>query len=285
MTGVFMKVFDGVKNLPYFLSKSVMTIGKFDGIHLGHKQLIQELTSHAKKQQIPSVVMTFSPHPRVILYPHLNEDSFYLILDRSDQEDILQKMGVDYLIIEPFSKAFSQISPDVFFQQWIKKPFSPQKLIVGHDFTFGSDRSGTIEMLKTMTRQNDMQLQVIPPVKVNGQVVGSSYIRKILSKGEVAEVIKYLGRPYHLKGRIQYNSISYQWVFYSEGHIPFTGVFQAKVCFEKKTMLAAIVTIDAQKHISIQLDALEENQWEQRQTDLAKNQKTRIFFHKRLSGL
>ena len=132
-----MKIVNSIDKLPAPLSESVMTIGKFDGIHLGHRKLLSELICFSKKFQVPSVVMTFSPHPRFILSPSSPIPPFCPLFDKQDQKDILSEIGINYLIIEPFSKELAQKTAHTFFQDWICKPLNPKVLIVGHDFAFG----------------------------------------------------------------------------------------------------------------------------------------------------
>src|SRR5690606_20148523 len=112
---------------------SVLTIGNFDGVHLGHRSLIHRLVERAKALKVPSIVFTFEPHPVKVLYP---DRQLNRIFDQDDLREQLEKLGVDVLVIEPFSREFSQLSPETFLLEWVFKPYVPQAIVVGYDFSF-----------------------------------------------------------------------------------------------------------------------------------------------------
>ncbi len=233
-----MKIFDGIQSLSNPLSQSVMTIGNFDGIHLGHQKLLDHLVHIAQKLQAPSVVMTFDPHPRQVLSS--KPLPFLPLFDRQDKKNIFQKRGIDYLIIEPFSKKVANISYPEFFEKWICKPFTPCHLVVGYDFSFGADRAGTLKQLKIMAKHNNIKLTVIPPVILNKHIVSSTYIRKLLSKGNVSQVAKLLGRSFYIRGCLQpdqrhkQNNVR-QFTFQPQTEVALKGTFQTELSFNGQT--------------------------------------------------
>ena len=269
-----MKIFYGVKQLPSILPSSVITIGNFDGVHLGHKKILSALISYAQTKGIPSVVMTFDPHPRSVLYPHSTDSQLYPLFDRQDQEDILRQIGLDYLIIESFSKKFAQMAPDVFFNEWMINPFSPKRVVVGYDFAFGVKRQGTIEKLKKMASKSKIEVEVIPPVKINGQIVSSTAIRQALFDNDILLTTQLLSRRFYLRGLLLKNSKELR--FQCDKFIPLQGVFETELVLTNGLKYSSLTTIKSTKDVWIQCEDL-------KNTSLDMPQEIYIFFSKKLS--
>ena len=178
---------------------SVLTIGNFDGLHLGHKKLVNAVTQYAKKAKKPSVIYTFSPHPVRLLYP---DKKHKLLCSREQTINILREMGVDYLIIEPFTRYFSQISPKEFIERYIVFPIQPTSVIVGYDFKFGTKGTGSIQLLEEMGTKHNFRLKIIPPMKKKGLIVSSSLIKDFILSGKWELVPVFLGRPFSLRGLV-----------------------------------------------------------------------------------
>ncbi len=123
-----MQIINGVRNLSAPLSKSVLTVGNFDGLHLGHRALFERVRERSRELGLPSVVMTFDPHPMKVLHP---DRGLQRIFDFEDQRRGLEAMGFDVLVVEPFSREFSQLPPDRYLLEWIYRPFGPETLVVG----------------------------------------------------------------------------------------------------------------------------------------------------------
>lgn len=195
-----MQVLSSIRELPSSLKASVLTIGNFDGVHLGHQALISRVVSLAKEAQIPSIVMTFEPHPVKVLHP---DRKLTRIFDFEDQRDQLALAGIDILVVEPFSRDFSQVPAERFLNEWIYRPFSPKDVIVGYDFSFGAERKGSIEFLKTKGGELGLNVEVIPPVKVGGEICSSTRIRQALEAGEVKLANQLLGRQFYVRGLVE----------------------------------------------------------------------------------
>lgn len=195
-----MQVINGIRNLPSPLASSILTIGNFDGVHLGHRALINRVVSRAAEKRVPSAVMTFEPHPVKVLYP---DRHLHRIFDLDDQFQELEKLGVDLLVIEPFSREFSQLDPERYLLEWIYRPFVPETLVVGYDFSFGANRRGSIDFLQKHAPQLGSRVEVVPPVKVGAVLVSSTRIRQAMEVGDVALARDLLGRPFHLKGVVE----------------------------------------------------------------------------------
>jgi riboflavin kinase/FMN adenylyltransferase len=221
------------------ITKSVVTIGNFDGVHLGHRELFGRLLEKAKFHSAPSVVMTFNPHPIQVLYP---EKQFVQLFDRDDQIVELEKLGIDYLFIQPFSRLLSQMAPQDFLKEIIFRPLSPKTLIVGHDFSFGADRAGSIELLKDLSSKWNFELEVIPPYKIDGQIVSSSLIREKIKCGHVRDAQRLLGRPFSLSGVVMKGAKRGRTIGFptanlavQAGVVPSAGVYVSKTRIEESS--------------------------------------------------
>ncbi|MEK6628652.1 MAG: bifunctional riboflavin kinase/FAD synthetase [Bdellovibrionota bacterium] len=185
--------------IPHFKS-SVLTIGNFDGVHLGHQKLLKTLVQVARENNTVSVACTFRPHPRTILKPN---EPYHRMFDHRDQAEIMHKIGLSYLVEEKFSKDFSLMSAEEFLTSYIMKIYRPVHLVVGYDFSFGKSRDGNIEYLKKYCVESGIGLTVVEACEINGQVVSSSRIRSFLEHGELDKACEFLGRPYYLRGPIR----------------------------------------------------------------------------------
>lgn len=177
----------------------VLTIGNFDGLHVGHRTLISQLTETAKKLKIQSVVLTFDPHPSRILRP---QNPASQLFTQEDLQEQLKIMGVDYLVVEPFTRDFSLLSAEQFLGEFIVPLLKPQKIIVGHDFALGRERSGSLEVLSGLAQKMKFQLLKMAPVFFDEKIISSSLIRQIIRRGDVVSANKMLGRPYYLAGEV-----------------------------------------------------------------------------------
>lgn len=195
-----MHVYNGVRELNSPLKSSVLTIGNFDGVHLGHQQLVETVVREAQHYGIPAVVYTFYPHPVKILKP---EKAKQRLFDMRDQQQQMEARGIQAIIIEQFTKEFSQISAEDFLEHNILKNLNPKTLVVGHDFSFGAGRSGNIPFLEQFCAQKGIRLIIIPPFQLDGEVVSSTKIREYLRQGEIEKAQRLLGRPYYVRGRVE----------------------------------------------------------------------------------
>ncbi len=185
-----MRLFEGLSQIQQKFNATALTIGNFDGVHLGHQELIRIVKSFGQR----SVVMTFSPHPVRVLFPNKNLKKICTADQLSSQ---MESLGVETLVVEPFTLEFAQTPPENFLDQ-ILKILNPQHVVVGYDFSFGADRKGSIDLL----RQMGFNLNVVEALKIDGQVVSSNSVRQFLSDGNVERAQLFLGRPYEMVGRV-----------------------------------------------------------------------------------
>lgn len=185
--------------IPHFKS-SVLTIGNFDGVHLGHQKLLSALVRLAKENNTVSAALTFKPHPRTVLRPDLPHHRMF---DYRDQVEMMAKIGVDYLVEEKFSKDFSLMTAEQFLTSYVLKIYNPVHIVVGYDFNFGKSRDGNIEYLRDFCQKRNIGFTVVEAFQLEGQIVSSSRIRNFLEHGELQKAESYLGRRYYLRGPIR----------------------------------------------------------------------------------
>ena len=175
----------------------VLTIGNFDGVHIGHQQLLSRTIESAKEQGILSCVFTFEPPPRTLLAPQLKTPR---IMSWQEKVEKLLDFGVDCVIIEEFSVAFAGHPPRWFATEIIERRLQARTVVVGHDFRYGKARGGTVETLRETLP--DVMVEQISAYKYNSEISSSSRIRKLLADGEVEEAKNLLGQGYRIKGTI-----------------------------------------------------------------------------------
>ena len=181
------------------LTGSVVTLGNFDGIHRGHQALIGGAVSDSKQIGVPSVVLTFEPHPLRVLAP---ERAPKLILAPKDKMQILQSLGVDVVAVQHFDLAFAKRSAEEFVSDLLVRRLKARKIWVGRDLRFGQGRKGTVDDLIRWGRDLAFDVAVVEPILVQGNRVSSSRIRELVSKGRVDEVKDMLGRYHFVSGRV-----------------------------------------------------------------------------------
>lgn len=178
---------------------SVITIGSFDGIHLGHRKLMEYTKDFALELNSPSVVLTFHPHPLKVLHP---EKKINLITTFEKKIELITETGMDYLIYITFTPEFANMPPEDFIKNIIVKKLNPLKIIVGHDFGFGVKKTGNINLLEKMSKEIGFELMVVEPVVIDNQIVSSTLIRRLVISGRVCAVKRFLGRHYSVHGLV-----------------------------------------------------------------------------------
>lgn len=194
-----MRIFRGYEELSQPLKKPIVTIGNFDGLHLGHRQIIQAVIDRAKSEKGTAVVYTFRPHPHLALSP---DASLQLINTYDEKLDLLAGMGVDVVVEQSFSREFSTITPEKFFREILVKKLSAQAIYVGYDFGFGKNRSGTLDTLRKFCEAAQIELNVAEPLRIGSEICSSSRIREYIKSGEVASAAKFLGREFFYRGLV-----------------------------------------------------------------------------------
>jgi riboflavin kinase/FMN adenylyltransferase len=182
------------------LIRPVLTVGNFDGIHLGHRAILDTVVERAHVLDGQAVVYTFDPHPRKVLQP----DRAPRLLTTLEQKlELLEKAGVDTVIIEPFSVEFARTPADVFIRENLHARLRPVEVYVGYDFHFGRDRRGSMRLLTEMGPRLGFAVTIIPEVTIDAGDVNSTRIRQLVGAAEVERAEQMLGRPYAIRGTVK----------------------------------------------------------------------------------
>jgi riboflavin kinase/FMN adenylyltransferase len=178
---------------------TIITIGTFDGVHLGHQEIFNVLINKSKTSGCRSFVITFEPHPRTVIQPN---SQLKLLTTFQEKVEILEKMGIDNLLVIPFTKEFSQLTSEEFFRKYILEGLGVKKMVIGYDHHFGKGRDGDEQKIRELGALNNFEVQKTEAVTINETVVSSSNIRNALSEGEVKNAAQLLGRNYSFSGLV-----------------------------------------------------------------------------------
>lgn len=194
-----MKVIYGLENITELYPYACVALGTFDGIHLGHREVIGGAVKRAKEMGGTSMVFTFSPHPlRVIT----STSGPKLINSREEKILLLEKMGVDILVFANFTVDFADMHPKEFIKNILKGTLNAKELFVGFNYTFGKNGLGNTQNIAEMSEKFNINVTVMPPVKMGSKIISSTLIRKAITKGNLCEAGKYLGSPYMITGEV-----------------------------------------------------------------------------------
>ena len=194
-----MDIIKSFNNLPISFNSSAVTLGNFDGVHLGHRELFRHLVKLARQLNIPSIVYTFNPHPLKFLAP----DKAPLLLNTlKEKQRLIAASHIDYLIQSPFTAEFAMMSPEQFVADILIAKLHVRSLVVGYNYSFGKGRGGNTEFLKACGEKQGFSVKVMPPVGADGLPYSSTRIRTMIAAGDVAGVVRLLGRQYNLEGRV-----------------------------------------------------------------------------------
>ncbi|MCS5553850.1 MAG: bifunctional riboflavin kinase/FAD synthetase, partial [SAR324 cluster bacterium] len=185
---------------PVDIPRTVVTIGNFDGIHLGHRELISAAVNEAHLRGCVSALVTFDPHPQEIIH---SQQSVSHICTSVHQLRLLEEQGLDEVHVIQFTSEMSQMHPEDFALQFLIKRFDLVKLVIGYDFRFGKHRAGDFKLLENLSQQFNFSLEEIAPVQQKGQTVSSSLIRQLIREFRFAEIPQYLGREYSIYGKVE----------------------------------------------------------------------------------
>lgn len=219
-------------DLPY---GCVLTIGNYDGIHLGQRSVVEKVVQRGRERGSQGVVLTFDPHPVSVLRP--DETPPRLTLDRQ-REELLAAAGLDALLVVRFTREFAETTADSFVREFLHRRLAVEEVYVGEDFVFGRDREGDIDLLEEIGEELGFEAHGIPAVTFHGEVVSSTRIRQAIREGDVEKAMDLLGRPYSICGeivrgdrmgkRLGWPTINVQ---PENEHLPSDGVYACRVRF------------------------------------------------------
>lgn len=178
---------------------TILTLGTFDGIHLGHQEIIKKMINISSENGLRNFVVTFHPHPRRIVSP---DQKIKLLSLPEEQEKILNKLGVQNLLVINFTKEFSQLSPQQFIEKYLVELLGVNRVVIGYDHHFGKGRGGNVGLLEDAGRKFGFEVIEIPPFLIDGDTVSSTKIRNALEAGEIGIANKMLGRYYSFSGQV-----------------------------------------------------------------------------------
>ena len=228
-----MRLIRGLYNIPSDFSGCVATIGNFDGVHLGHQAILQQLKKQGEEHQLPTVVMMFEPQPREFFAP---DQAPARLANMSEKLQDLASFGVDYVLCLPFNQKLRSMSADQFIQSILLDGLKIRHLIVGDDFRFGCDRTGDYQLLQQSGQQEGFSVEDTKTFELDGKRVSSTAVRKHLRDNDLKSATALLGRPYRMSGRIGYGrqlgrtiGVPTANVILQRNKLPITGVYAVRV--------------------------------------------------------
>lgn len=233
-----MKVYNSIEEFK-ISNKTAVTTGTFDGVHSGHKVIIKQLKNAAEKIGGESVILTFFPHPRMVLYP---DDNDLRLLNTIDERVLmLEKSGIDHLIIHPFSKAFSRLSSTEFVRDILVNQLNVETLVIGYDHHFGRNREGSFKHLEELAPLYNFKVEEISAQEIQQIKISSTKVRNSLLNGETYAANQFLGYNYFLKGTVVHGDKTGRTIGFPTANItidewykliPTNGVYAVKVTIE-----------------------------------------------------
>lgn len=193
-----MKIFNSINDFTSS-KKTIVTLGTFDGVHIGHNAILEKICKAALQEDLESVILTFFPHPRLIVS---NNYDIKLLNTIEEKSVLLEKKGIQNFIVHPFDKTFSELSPREFVTQVLVEKLKVQKIIIGHDHKFGKDRAADFNDLINFGKEFGFEVEEISAQQINDVSVSSTKIRNSLLEGNVSLANEYLGYPYLLTGNV-----------------------------------------------------------------------------------
>lgn len=195
-----MRIYRDLDRLPTF-QNAVLTIGSFDGVHIGHQQIIQQIQQLAKEQDGVSVLITFHPHPRMVV-ANASSQTVKLLSTLEEKAVLLEQYGVDVLVIVPFSREFAEQSPDAYIRDFLVRRFEPSVIAIGYDHRFGKNRVGDISYLRRFQTEYHFEVVEISRQDVDDSAVSSTKVRKAVAAGAVKHAAQLLGHPFGITGKV-----------------------------------------------------------------------------------
>lgn len=194
-----MKVYRTLKDLKGVFKRPVITLGNFDGVHVGHQQIFELVTEEARTAACESIVFTFEPHPAKVLRPDLEHKTISYVKDKIN---LIEEHNIDNIILADFTIEFASQHPSKFVTDILYDTLNAGIIIVGHDFTFGKAKEGTINSLTEFSKKLGFTIKVVEAKKIGGEIVSSTRIRKLISNGDMKGASNLLGRYYSITGKV-----------------------------------------------------------------------------------
>lgn len=192
--------FGDESGLPPHVKGTVITVGTFDGVHRGHRDVIEKLVSRSRARGLPSVLVTFEPHPMEVVNPAAAP---LLLTTREEKLEVLAESGIDYLAVVPFTPDLAAFSAEEFVENVLRRRFRFEELLIGYDHGFGRQRAGNVSVLRELGARDGFRVEVVDAVAApDGHSVSSTSIRRAVAGGDLERACAGLGRPYSVSGRV-----------------------------------------------------------------------------------
>ncbi len=234
-----MDIIIGIENILRKFRNPVLTLGNFDGVHLGHQRIFEELTEEARKIDGEAVVFTFDPHPLQVLSPQRCPP---FITPFKQKMMLVERLGIDVIIVATFDLDLANLTPEAFVKGVLVDKIGTKKILVGYNYNFGKDRKGNVVMLIRLGKKYGFEVKVIDALKVNDVPVSSSKIREFIQSGKMAEAAQLLGRNYLLIGKVIWGADRGKKLGFPTANLevlnglyPKTGVYAVEVIMGNKT--------------------------------------------------
>lgn len=239
-----MKIHRGVENLPNF-KNAVLTVGTYDGVHLGHKFILNRIQQLAEAIGGESILLTFLPHPRLVLFPH---NPLFLISTLEEKLELLAKIGIDHVVIMPFTKDFASIDAEEYISKILVKNFHPSYIVVGYDHRFGRDRRGDMQLLHQYADHFHYNIEEIPAQTIDDISVSSTKVRQAVMDGNILDANTLLAHPYTIKGVVVHGDKLGRTIGFPTANIavskhkliPALGVYACKVEIDGEKYMGAL---------------------------------------------
>ena len=260
-----MFIYKSISDIP-ILKHAIVTIGTFDGVHLGHQKIISRLLELKKQQGGETLLFTFEPHPRKVLFPE--QKDLKLLTNTAEKCELLKQFGIDHLLVFPFTKEFSHMQAETYIEEIISKGLQTKTLVIGYDHHFGSNREGNINLLKEVCAHYQFSIEEIPVQEINQLNVSSSRIRKALGEGDIEIANSYLGYSFFIKGEVIKGKQLGRTIGYPTANIklddadkliPKIGVYAANIIIKEKRYKGMLnvginPTTDADNNIKVEVN-------------------------------
>jgi len=236
-----MIIIKGTDKIPSEFRDAVVTIGNFDGIHLGHGLIFEQVIAAARQEKRQALVITFDPHPKMLLHPERRP--FYLITSLEEKISLLDEIGIDAVILIPFSLEFAKTTAETFIRDILWDKLHIRKIFIGHDYTFGRGKEGNEAYLVLQGSKLGFDVDVVNAFTINSGIVSSTRIRNAILEGDVKTAASLLGRPYNLSGPVV--------VGHRRGAglgFPTANIDPEKVLVPARGVYAVIVELDGQRY-------------------------------------
>lgn len=235
-----MRVFHQLDEISECAESSAVAIGNFDGCHLGHQALLKAMIDHAQRNHLSAIVLTFFPHPVEVLNP---SKPLERLTTASEKLNLLESLGVEQVLVEPFDSKLSNLSPSEFFQRYLVEGLKAKSVHVGFNFRFGKDRAGDTRALAELCAHRGIHSQITEPFESHGHKVSSSTVRQLIRGGDLLGAARLLGRSYSVSGQVQPGDHRGQSLGYPTANlrypvekvVPKNGVYVTRVLWQRQS--------------------------------------------------